>query len=87
MQFTPVFDSENRPLMPTKTQRAIRWVKSGKATPFYKKGVWCVRLNAEPCAQNYQPIAIGLDPGSKREGFTVKSKAAELLAMVLSVAH
>jgi hypothetical protein len=79
MQFTPVFDSENRPLMPTKTQRAIRWVKSGKATPFYKKGVWCVRLNVEPCDQNYQPIAIGLDPGSKREGFTVKSKAHTFL--------
>lgn len=61
--------------MPTKTQRAIRWVKSGKATPFYKKGVWCVRLNIEPSARNYQPIAVGIDPGSKREGFTVKSKA------------
>ena len=75
MQYTPVFDTDNRQLMPTKTQRAIRWVNTGKATPFYKKGVWCVRLNVEPSARNYQPIAVGIDPGSKREGITVKSKA------------
>ncbi len=75
MSYTPVFDSNNRPLMPTKTQRAIRWVECGKATPFYKKGVWCVRLNVEPSARNYQPIAVGIGPGSKREAFTVKSKA------------
>ena len=75
MQYTPVFDTDNRQLMPTKTQRAIRWVNTGKATPFYKKGVWCVRLNVEPSARNYQPIAVGVDPGSKREGITVKSKA------------
>ncbi|MBD0345828.1 MAG: RRXRR domain-containing protein [Coleofasciculus sp. Co-bin14] len=75
MQYTPVFDSQNTILMPTKTQRAIRWVESGKATPFYKRGVWCIRLNVEPSARNYQPIAVGIDPGSKREGFSVKSKA------------
>lgn len=73
--FVPVVDSENRPLMPTTTSRARRWIKSGKATPFWKKGVFCVRLNSEPSARNYQPIAVGIDPGSKREAFTVKSQA------------
>ncbi|MCU0542200.1 MAG: RRXRR domain-containing protein [Oscillatoriaceae cyanobacterium Prado104] len=61
--------------MPTTPARAKRWIKSGKATPFWKKGVFCVRINLEPLSQNYQPIAIGIDPGSKREGFTVKSKS------------
>lgn len=61
--------------MPTKPQRADRWVKSGKATPFWKKGIWCVRLNVEPSARNLQPVCVGVDPGSKREGFTVKSQA------------
>jgi hypothetical protein len=73
--FVPVVNSENRPLMPTTNARAKRWIKSGKATPFWKKGVFCVRLNVEPSNHNYQPIAVGIDPGSKREGFTVKSKS------------
>ncbi|MDQ2100071.1 MAG: RRXRR domain-containing protein [Tychonema bourrellyi B0820] len=73
--FVPVVDSENRPLMPTTSSRAKRWMCSGKATPFWIKGVFCVRLNVEPSNTDRQPIAIGIDPGSKREGFTVKSKS------------
>lgn len=73
--FVPVVNSENRPLMPTTPSRAKRWINSGKATPFWKKGVFCVRLNVEPSNVNYQPIAVGIDPGSKREAFTVKSQS------------
>ena len=72
--FVPVVDSNQRPLMPTTPSRARRWIKSGKATPFWKRGVFCVRLNIEPSNRNTQPIAVGIDPGSKREGFTVKSQ-------------
>jgi len=43
--FVPVVDSALRPLMPTTPSRAKRWIKSGKATPLWKKGVFCVRLN------------------------------------------
>ncbi len=71
--FVPVVNSENKPLMPTTPSRAKGWIKSGKATPFWKKGVFCVRLNVEPSNTNRQPIAVGIDPGSKREAFTVKS--------------
>lgn len=73
--FVPVANSQNRPLMPTTPSRARRWIKSGKATPFWKKGVFCVRLNVEPSNTNHQPIAVGIDPGSKREAFTVKSQS------------
>lgn len=69
----PVVDYNQVPLMPTTPARADRWIKSGKATPFWKKGIFCVRLNQEPSARNYQDIAYGIDPGSKREGFTLKS--------------
>ena len=65
--------------MPTTPSRARRWIKSGKATPFSKKGMFCVRLNAEPSARKTQPIAVGIDPGSKKEGFTVKSRATTYL--------
>ncbi|MGF1576907.1 MAG: RRXRR domain-containing protein [Cyanophyceae cyanobacterium] len=75
MQYVPVIDSNQRPLMPTTPNRAERWVKSGKATPFFRKGIFCVRLNVEPSSRATQPVAVGIDPGSKREGFTVKSQA------------
>ena len=69
----PVVDKKGTPLMPTSLRRAHGWVKNRKATPFWNRGVWCVRLNVEPSARETQPIAVGIDPGSKREAFTVKS--------------
>ena len=72
--FVPVVDKNQKPLMPTKPSRARRWIKSGKATPFWKKGVFCVRLNIEPSDRKTQKIAVGIDPGSKKEAFSVKSE-------------
>jgi|SRR5579859_6198693 len=59
--------------MPTTPSRARRWIRDGKATGFWKRGVFCVRLNGEPSARHTQPIAVGIDPGSKREGLVVAS--------------
>jgi RRXRR protein len=73
--FVPVIDRKQRPLMPTTPSRARRWIKSGKATAFWKGGLFCVRLNAEPAAREVQPVAVGIDPGSKREGYSVLSAA------------
>ena len=69
----PVVDQDNNPLMPTKPSRAIEWIKIVKATGFWKKRIYCVRLNVEPSDRKTQMICVGIDPGSKREGFTVKS--------------
>ncbi len=46
--FVPVVNQSNQPLMPTTILRARRWIDSGRATPFYKKGIFCVRLNVAP---------------------------------------
>ena len=73
--FVPVVDTYQNPLMPTTPQRAGKWIKSGKATPFWKNGVFCVRLNVGPSSDYKQEIVVGVDPGSKKEGFTVKSEA------------
>jgi RRXRR protein len=73
--FIPVIDRNQQPLMPTTPARAKRWISSGKATPFWKGGIFCVRLNAEPLARVVQPVAVGIDPGSKREGYSVVSAA------------
>jgi hypothetical protein len=64
--------------MPTTPSRARRWIRDGKATPFYNKGIFCVRLNVET-GKAVQEIACGIDPGSKKEGFTVKSAAHTFL--------
>ncbi len=69
--FVPVVDQERHPLMPTTPSRARTWIKSGKATQFWKGGLFCVRLNVEPSARVLQPVAVGIDPGSKREGYSV----------------
>ena len=60
--------------MPTTPSRARRWIKTGKATYFWKNGIFCVRLNEEPSADYKQEVAIGIDPGSKKEGFCIKSE-------------
>jgi len=61
--------------MPTNPSRARKWIRDKKATPFWKHGVFCVRLNVEPSDRYFQDIAVGVDPGSKKEGFTVKSES------------
>ena len=73
--FVPVVDQNQYPLMPTTPARARRWIKTGKATAFWKGGLFCVRLNVEPSAREIQPVAVGIDPGSKREGYSVISAA------------
>jgi len=71
----PVVDQEHHPLMPTTPARARRWIRSGKATSFWKGGMFCVCLRVEPSRRVQQPIAVGIDPGSKREGIVVASAA------------
>ena len=73
--FVPVVDKNQKPLMPTTPAKARKLIKSGQATPFWKKGIFCIRLNYVPARVYTQEIAVGIDPGSKKEAFTIKSKA------------
>jgi hypothetical protein len=77
--FVPVVDQNQKPLMPTTPSRARRWIREGKATGFWKRGVYCVRLNAPPSDDKVQPIVVGIDPGSKKEGYSIKSAAHTFL--------
>jgi hypothetical protein len=72
--YIPVVDKNQKSLMPTIPSRARKWIASGKATPFWKRGLFCVRLNINPSNYKVQDIAVGIDPGSKKEGFTIKSE-------------
>ena len=69
----PVIDQDRNALMPTTPSRASRWVKSGKATPYWSMGIFCVRLN-QPAGNTKQDVCCGVDTGSKREAVCVKSK-------------
>ena len=72
--FVPVKSKDGEQLMPTSPPVARHLIKSGKATPYWNNGILCIRLNYETTAYK-QEIAVGVDPGSKKEGFTVKSEA------------
>ena len=73
--FVPVKIKEGKLLMPMQAARARKLIKRGEATPYWNNGVYCVRLNKKPSDRETQEITVGVDPGSKKEGFTVKSEA------------
>jgi hypothetical protein len=78
-KWVPVVDLNQKPLMSTSGKKARKLIEKGEATPFWNHGVFCIRLNREPSARNIQLIAVGIDPGSKKEGFSIKSAAHTFL--------
>ena len=71
--FVPVKTKDGEVLMPMHAARARKLVQRGEATPYWDNGIYCICLNKEPSQRDTQEIAVGVDPGSKKEGFTVKS--------------
>lgn len=76
--FVPVVSSTGKPLMPCHPARARELVRKGRAVRRFSKGIFYVRL-LDRVEGETQPIACGIDPGSKKEGLTVKSKAHTFL--------
>jgi len=67
----PVLDSRKRPLMPTNSVRARLLLKMGRAKAYWNKlGIFCIILQKEVEPDN-QKIVVGIDPGSKFEGWSV----------------
>ena len=79
----PVIGPDRKPLMPTSPKRARKMIESGKATPFWSRGIFCIRLNVEPSGRNVQPVVVGIDPGSKREGISIISEKEDFLHIQL----
>ena len=73
--FVPVKSKSGKKLMPTHPNKAGMLIKKALATPYWSNGIFCIRLNYEPETDYTQEIAVGVDPGSKKEGFTVKSES------------
>ena len=72
MLSVPVVSSTGKPLMPTSNLRANQLIAGGKALRRFSKGVFYIRLTQRTDGDTQQ-VALGIDPGSKKEGFTVKS--------------
>ncbi len=73
--FVPVTSQTGKKLMPTHANKAGMLIKKGLATPYWSNGIFSIRLNYATEGEYTQDIAVGVDPGSKKEGFTVKSEA------------
>ena len=88
MRRIPVVDSRGVPLMPCHPARARHLLKSGKARPRRNKlGLFYVQLShaQEP---NNQRLVVGVDPGSKWEGYSVVGTQETVLnLMVEAPAH
>ncbi|MBA3533595.1 MAG: RRXRR domain-containing protein [Ardenticatenales bacterium] len=74
MQYVPVVSSTGKPLMPCHAARARQLVRQGRAVRRFNKGIFYIEL-LDRAEGDVQPLAVGVDPGSKREGFTIKSEA------------
>ncbi|MFQ5796832.1 MAG: RRXRR domain-containing protein [Candidatus Bipolaricaulia bacterium] len=72
MQYVPVVGSTGQPLMPCHPARARELVHNGRAVRRFNRGIFYIRLLDRAHGET-QPIACGVDPGSKQEGYTVKS--------------
>lgn len=67
----PVVDSRGVPQMPCTPPKARHLLKAGKAKPKRNKlGLFYVQLTYEQ-EPNNQPLVVGVDPGSRFEGYSV----------------
>src|SRR5215475_1011783 len=78
MLYVPVVSSTGKPLMPCHPARARELVRKGRALRRFNRGVFSIKLVDREDGVT-QPIAVGIDPGSKKEAFTVKSEVRTFL--------
>lgn len=72
--FVPVISRTGKVLMPTTPQRARELIRKGKAKKQFRVGIFFLKLLDRKDGDT-QRVVVGIDPGSKREAYTVKSKS------------
>ncbi len=84
----PVLSKDNKPLMSCSPRRARELMAKGKAEPYWQKHFFAIRLKQKESTQgdDYPAIALGIDPGSKREGYTVACKKGVILNITTDTA-
>ena len=78
MRTVPVVSSTKQPLMPCSYWRAQELISNKRALRRFKAGIFYIQL-VDRADGKVQDVAVGIDPGSKREGFTVKSESTTYL--------
>jgi hypothetical protein len=81
--YVPVVSSAGKSLMPCHPARANELIRKGKALRRFRKGLFYIKLTEREDG-DVQPIACGIDSGSKKESFTVKSEAHTYLNLQAS---
>lgn len=71
-RWVPVVSKTGKPLIPCHPARARKLVAKGKAVKKYRNGFFYIRLTEREDG-DVQSLAIGIDPGSMREAYTVMS--------------
>lgn len=80
----PVISKSNKPLMPCKPAKARKLLRDGKAEGKWSKlGVFYIQLTFDPQSElnKDQKIVMGIDPGSKFDGYAVTSDFVNLTGM------
>ena len=70
--WVPVVSKTGKPLMPCSPRRARKLLEKGKAVKRWYRGFFYIKLTEREDG-DIQDVAMGVDPGSKREGYTVMS--------------
>ena len=78
MLYVPVVSARGDPLMPCHPARARELVRRGLALRRFKAGLFYLCLT-ERTEGVVQEVVVGIDPGSKKEGYSVKAEARTFL--------
>lgn len=73
-KYVPVVGKTGKPLMPTTHQKANKLIAKGRAIRRFDRGIFYIQLTDREDGYT-QPMAVGIDPGSKKEALTIKSAA------------
>lgn len=68
----PVISASGKRLMPTTNRTADRLVAKGRAVRRFDRGLFFIQLTDRVDGYT-QPVALGIDPGSRKEAVTVQS--------------
>ena len=77
----PVLSREYKALYPTSERRARLLMEKGAAKPYWRKGIFCILLLRKESDQRekYKDVVVGIDTGSKREGYTAATEKSVVL--------
>jgi len=77
-KYVPVVSLTGKRLMPTTNRKANKLIASGRAVRRFDRGLFYIQLLDRKDGYT-QTVAVGIDPGSKKEALTVKSAAHTFL--------